>query len=175
MMVLRPTTLDLPDDIAAGVGRLMAHWSYQTFLLAKVTYTILGVSPKQARVAVRDPRPEDYVTMIEELMGLAGLTTSVSMKALKSGLKELKSLRDTIAHGLWLRNTETDALHIQMIAGSWQPDSKARKSVSRRVSPEGRPVTVAGLETMRQGTVVTINQTTKLLEEIEEQIAAMRK
>ena len=108
--------------------------------------------------------------MIEELMTLGGFTTTANLNDLRENLRELKTLRDAIAHGVWMQGEKN--ILIQFVGGNWQPPGSAKKS-SRRLIPEGRPVTGESLVSIRRGVHKTILETQKLLREINEQALAL--
>ena len=129
---------------------------------------------KQGRVAVRDPRPDEFIPMIEELLGLVEFKTSVDLAGLREDLRQLKSLRDAIAHGVWMEGERN--IIIQFVSGNWAPPVSGKKPTrtSRRVIPEGRPVTRESLESIRSAMRQTIKATQTLLGEVEQQAFALR-
>lgn len=168
----RRVILNPPDDVCGMVGRIMAHWSFQVWLLQQCTYTLLGVGDKQGRLAVRDPRPDEHVKMIQDLMKLAGFETKLKLSELMEDLRTLKGLRDNIAHGVWTQNMETGRLTLSIDSGIWVPHKKSEK-VSRRVVPEARGIDAEGLESVRDGIEGTILITQKLLVSLEKQVLAL--
>lgn len=167
----RRPVLNPPDDISVLVGRVVAHWSFLEWLLRQCTYTLLGVSDRFGRIAVRDPRPEEHVRMIQELMELAGFSTSIKLSDLMEDLRALKNLRDSIVHGVWTENVDTGRLTISIDSGTWSPPKLTGK-VSRRVVPEARGIDAEGLETVCSGIHDCILRVQRLLVDLEAQVLA---
>lgn len=167
----RRVILNPPDELAMLVGRICAHWSFQEWLLRQCTYTLLGVQDRQGRIAVRDPRADEQVKMIRELMELAGFELALNLTDLMEDLRALKTLRDNIAHGVWTQNLETDRLTLNIESGNWAPP-QVRGKVSRRVLPEAAGIDAEGLESVRAGIASTILVTQRLLTGLEKLILA---
>lgn len=167
----RRVILDPPDELATLVGRICAHWSFQEWLLRQCTYTLLGVQDKQGRIAVREPRADEHVKMIQELMELAGFELALNLTDLMEDLRALKTIRDNITHGVWTQNLETGRLTLNIESGTWAPP-KWRGKVSRRIVPEARGIDAEGLESVRDGIASTILVTQRLLIGLERLILA---
>jgi len=78
---------------------------------------------------------------------------------LKTILSECKTYRDSVAHGVWLREPGTNVIHLRRIHGSWTPPGTIGKT-KRRIILEGeefdtekgrlwRAAVVAALEVVR--------------------------
>jgi hypothetical protein len=145
---LLPVVNDIPDNYAATVGRIIATWSEVEWMIRSSSYPLLGLTSKEGRVAVRDPRLEDHITMIEQLLSLRGLKIESNLPAIQKFLRQLANYRDLLAHGVWMRD-ENNNLYIQHVSGNWQPD-KSGPSISRKISPEGVQVELKTLEMLLQ-------------------------
>lgn len=172
LLHLRDVVLDPSPELTALVGRIVVHWSFQVWLLQQCTYTMLGLNNAQGRIAVRDPRPHEHIEMLEQLAPLAGFTLHLDLETLKKDLRDLKSLRDSIAHGVWTRNRQTGRLTLQLDSGAWTPPGHREKR-SRRHTPEARGVDAEGLESVLAGIQRTISTTDALLRSLEAQSEAL--
>lgn len=168
-------TVDLPDKYAALLGAVIVHWSYQEQLLADLTNALLNIGPKHGRIAVRSPRADEYVSMIQQLMLLEKVTCDpVDLDQLGKDLKELQTIRDCLAHGVWFLEPNTGLPAVQRISGNWKPDPKGPK-VARRITPEGIVIDEKGFSVIIKALKATIGRTHKAHEEIAAKLEASRK
>ena len=117
------------------------------------------------------PPNSDGVNVPTGCVCSAGFTGNVDFHALAEDLRSLKTLRDTIAHGVWTQNIKTGAITLTFESGNWTPSAKSGK-VSRRIVPEARIATPEGLESVRDGIDATIRATERLLRSLEHQVAS---
>lgn len=148
-MATLPIAKGLPTNYAASIGRIISRFSYAEWLISFIAYRLLEIGPKQGRVAVRTPRVEDGITMIEQLISLNMIRVSTDVKALKTLLKNIENERDMLAHGVWMRHPGFRTWHIQVTKGNWKPDPLS-PPVSRRIKPEGREIKIAYLKDLRK-------------------------
>jgi hypothetical protein len=107
------------------------------WLLNKTIYDVLNVSSAEGRLAVRDPTPDQRVDLIEDLMRLKGIKNTVErIGDLKSFLKDAKTKRDAVAHGVWLRADGDPTLYLRLVNGTWTPPGTIGKT-KRRMMLEG--------------------------------------
>jgi hypothetical protein len=148
-MATLPIAKGLPTNYAASIGRIISRFSYAEWLVLYIVCKLLQIGPKHGRVAVRTPRVEDGITMIEQLMSLDKITVSLNTNTLKTSLKYIENERDMLAHGVWMRHPGFRTWHIQVTKGNWKPDPLSPK-VSRRIKPEGREIKMAYLKDLRK-------------------------
>jgi hypothetical protein len=125
----------LPDDYARAVGLVIARWARQEGLLIEVLRTILKIGPKEARHVVGTGQGIDYVPLIRTLIEVQGLTTRVDLSDLRGKIQNLREKRNTLAHGLWMRD-EAGVLCLQDTTGKWTPNPE-QPEVTRKRKPEG--------------------------------------
>src|SRR5207247_9168872 len=65
---MAPLAQTLRQSVAARIGRTITRHTYLDWILAKIVYSLLGISIKQARVAVRLPPPSRYIAMVQDLL-----------------------------------------------------------------------------------------------------------
>lgn len=95
MQRVHPITLDLPDSHFISIGKIVAHWTPVERLLQLMAYDLLDIGPKHGRVAVRSPRAEDGLNMIQQLMALEKIEIqNLDFAALTNVLRGLKNIRD---------------------------------------------------------------------------------
>lgn len=125
-MRIVPEVRRLPSSYASAIGRVLARWSYEEWLLERILYRLLAVDPRRAGKAVRALRPDERVAMIRDLVKARGLTVAGEYSRMKTGLRRAKAERDLLAHGLWLRHPETGRLHIWWMGRRRAAGAKAR-------------------------------------------------
>jgi hypothetical protein len=123
----------LPDDYARAVGLVVARWAYQEWLLIEVLSTILGIGPKEARHVLGTGQGIDYVPLIRDLIWVQKLTTRVDLSDLRRRVQDLREKRNTLAHGLWLRD-EAGVPCLQDTTGKWPPEP-GQPEVTRKIKP----------------------------------------
>ena len=124
-MAVYPARYRLPVSYSTEIGRIITRWAYLEAVLRTTAYLILRVGAKHGRVAVREPRVVDYVTMLQDLMHLESLKTRVDLKTLKKSLEEIEALRHKLAHGIWLKHPSTKLPVLQIVKGSYPPSPGA--------------------------------------------------
>jgi hypothetical protein len=134
---------NLPIAFATEIGRIVAQYSLFEYAIKRTNYLLLGISPKQGRVAVREPRGEDLVGMAQELSSLVIPDFDFPFNDLKIVAKDLNAQRDKLAHGVWMKKGKYKLLMIT--SGSWTPP-KTRGRISRRIKPEGLHYNVSHLK-----------------------------
>ena len=147
-MGVYPVRKKLPVPYNTEIGRIITRWALAEFALRQVAYLLLGLGPKEGRIAVREPRVDDYLTMILDLMLVYKIKSSVKTTKLRNLLRECESIRDKLAHGIWLKHEGSKVPVIQEVKGKYPP-SPGAKSVKARIDPRA---TVVPIETLRQCT-----------------------
>lgn len=132
-----PLVLDLPASLSREIGRVIVAYAAMEMVLSKIIYALLGVGPKEGRLAIREPRALDRFELIRDLANLSGIADYPGTKLLAEGIKEVMIQRDQLAHGVWVRHPETGKLLLRLTKGQWQPVKGQRGNTKRLVKPEG--------------------------------------
>jgi hypothetical protein len=135
-----PVVQRLPTSYVTGIGRVISRWAYLEWLISRMTYEALGVNPKQGRLAVRQARPDEYVTLIQDLLKTRKLSVPIPDPdpTLKARLRKAKAARDYLAHGLWTRHRKSGELGLWLIKGE-QPSSASDPAQPRNLSKRSGP------------------------------------
>jgi hypothetical protein len=166
----KPIVVEIPDDYAKGIGRVLVQWSYVEWKLRQVSYRLLGLDPKRGRVAVRDPRGEEFMTMFEQLARLAKIELDKKrLRDLGNDLRLAKTERDLVAHSIWLRE-EPEKYLVLRIGGNWDPNEHGTR-ISKRELPEGVEVTLEGLDKIREFIAVIAEDVDLLDREIAQKLS----
>lgn len=165
-MATHPVRYRLPVSYCTEIGRIITRWAYLEALLTSIAYVILDISQKHGRIAVREPRAVDSLTMIQDLMYLESLKTTVDLKALRTTLGEAEAFRDRLAHGVWVKHSNSKLPVLQIVKGSYPPNPGAR-SIKARIEPRGLEVDLQHLrkaERVISSAVTTLHQLRRELE-----------
>jgi hypothetical protein len=136
-----PARYRLPQKHCTEIGRIISRFAVLESRLAKCAYVLLSVSPKAGRVAVRVGRVESALTVIEDLLHIAGLTVQSDIKKWKTPFKKLEVARDLMAHGVWVRNDADSIPVVQFASGSYS-EEPGGPSIRARINPQGVKVPV---------------------------------
>jgi hypothetical protein len=173
-MPIKPTKIvaqaeyDIPANLSREVGRINIRWAFFEHAIRRVIWTALGVDPKIGRTAIRDPRIDDLIGMIEDIGYLRKFKVDrIKLKNLVARANEVKSWRDLAAHGLWI--PDANGWFLQLIRGNYPKNSQAEHP-KRRINPEGVRVDIDGLRTVTRGIEMLINDALELRKLIAEQL-----
>lgn len=136
---------DLPKEMSAGIGRIVTRWSYAEFNLQNLIYELTGVSDAVGRIALREPRLTDRLTMVLDLLEADDVELSGELlneyKAIFRQAGELSSFRDLCVHGTWSRPKELKSWCVTNTRGKWEQDAhKHGLTGKKRIKPEGRMI-----------------------------------
>jgi hypothetical protein len=166
-----PVIIDLPPEIAAGVGQIMAATSYNDYLMQQIINTLLGIDIKQGRIAAGQPRGKDAITRMENLIHLKGLDIDVA--PLRQNLTTIEQERDMVGHGVWGKHELTGNIYVQRTSGKWQPPEKT-ETVSRRIEPQGVLITVDYLKNIISKVKAQITLTDEYRQKIKAAVLALQ-
>jgi len=156
----RPMGLTLAEGIpmkyAATVGRIIINWAQVEYRLRLVAKRLLGISQKQARIALAEFRAKEMLTRIEELAALRNFVFRVNVAAMKERFSRGEASRNLVAHSAWLR--DGDSFQIQYTKGRMPGSGR-----DRRLYPEGIPVTRDFLSRTLREIKVCVNDTKSLV------------
>ena len=144
-LIRRAPTSELPADILEGIGAICIEWT-----LLERELSLLGPMPpragtKQGNVAARSPSAAAHLAMIRQFMSTENLTVrEIDLDLLARSLGSLESLRDQIAHGVFLRGPDNE-IFLQSSSGNWKQDPR-RPRVARRIKPKGIPIEAENLK-----------------------------
>lgn len=150
--------LEIPDSLAALIGKIIINWTVFETNLFDYTYQLIGITTKQGRLSVKEPAVQDHVSLIEELCELRGVPFPDALATRRAELQELQSWRNWLAHGLIMRHPTSNLAHIRILRGQWRP---AGDKTSRKIHPEAR--------------LLTVTQLGQILTDIQSAIAMMHK
>ena len=137
-----PVLIELPPAYLKGIGEVAHQYAYIEHVMQLITFDLLGVSPVQGRIAVRNPRPKESYQMICELANTLGITIAQEFDTLGQGLERCQTERDKIVHGIWVKG-ENETIILRVISGNWQPVKNMRGKEKRLIKPEGELLPVS--------------------------------
>ena len=173
-----PVIRELPPDHSKQIGRIINHSAYLDWRLRNVAQAILGVPDKHARIALREPRASTYAVMLMDLMLIEDIKPTADMGALKKVLEQIEDIRDSVAHGLWLKVPESTEPVMQYLRGNWTDGGRKPTtdllSNKRKIEPEGVVTTAAQLSQWVDIIDRTADDVAKLEGEVREILAKQR-
>ena len=164
------TAQGLPSNIAASIGRTIARHAFLDYILLNMISTLLHVSIKQTRVAIRLPPASRCAAVIKDLIHFLKLRTSYNFKQFGRKLTEADDARNVLAHAIFIKDPETKKYRIQITRGSWEFPQDV-ETVSRALYPESPFLDRQFLATKRAVVEVAIREALLLQRHIE---AALR-
>lgn len=144
--VVAPIAQELPAGIAASIGKMIARHSHLEWMLANILYALLSIPINQGRVAVKIPPPRLYITTVGDLLASLRLHLDFNLAALERKLLAADQARNVLCHSVFVRDTRSGKLHIQLVSGSWDEgdDVEAARKDLRADSVEVTRAFLAG-------------------------------
>ncbi len=152
-----PVRRRLPAKYSTEIGRIITRFAFLKSQLRVITYKLLLVSEKQGRLAIRENRVTDDLTMIQDLAVLANVNLKVDWKKLKEYCKEVESYRNRLAHGIWLKRSGTNIPILQDFSTAYTqggPDTPKKP----RLTPLSVPVQLDQLRNIANSIETLSNQ-----------------
>lgn len=147
-MAVHPIRETLPPRHLEALGGVIMAWAQLERNLRFLIYEILGVGPKEGRLAVREPRLSDVVALVRDLLEVKELTPPPELGALSDAIRTVEPWRNALAHGIWLSVSEIQEPVLQITAGNVLPKINGQRK--EKIDPRGEPVTVAMLQTIEE-------------------------
>ena len=139
MAEVHPVVAVVGDEYALPVGKIITLWAYEEWLLKDCAYKAIGIGPKYGRLAVREPRGKEYPNFIRSLLLARNIVLTYDYNALTNLIEDGEEIRNMFAHSIWVKNPSESRLTLQITTGNWQ--GKPAPKVSKKILPEGRPIT----------------------------------
>lgn len=155
LMDTYPIRKKLPVAHSTEIGRIITRFAYTEYLLRALTYNLLRVGPKQGRLAVKDLRPAEQITLIEDLSKLVGLKLNADWKELKRILREYHAVRNKLAHGIWVHHSETNVPVLQDLSGAYVDTGGVH--TKPRINPISVPMPIQDLKRLTRNIGITNN------------------
>ena len=172
-MAVYPVRYRLPTKYSTDIGRIITRWAFLEWRLRDTAYTLLDISQPAGRLFVIEPRANEYLTRILDLMNLNKMKTGVDTVRLKKNLKELLEHRNNFAHGIWLKHTETNLPTLQIVKGEFPP-LPGHKKVKAKIEPVSMAVPHQVLKNILKGIEWSTAQINRLRREIKEQLPPLQ-
>jgi hypothetical protein len=163
-MAIYPVRYRLPTAYATEIGRIITRYAFLEHHLRAIAYGLLSVSVKQGRIAVRDPRAADYITMFEDLIALEGLA-GLDIATLKKRLIKLEGNRDLLAHGMWVKHGATRTPVVQGVRGRYN-DPVTGERMNAKADPRAWEISIAELKALTRLIDKTIRELTVFAREV---------
>lgn len=166
--ILAPAEYKLPDEFHLEIGRTTVAWAYFENGVRRVIWRLMGVDERLGRTAVRDPRIDDRLEMIADLVFLKQIKIDEKrLQLLKTRANEVLSNRDLLAHGVWVPHQ--GKWFVQKVSGNYPKDAISEHK-KRRIAPEGMNVDLEGLQTISGAVDILIETLKEVADEIVAQL-----
>jgi hypothetical protein len=128
-------SFDLPGSITKEIGHIMVRWAFLEHKIQQIIWNLVQVTIPMGRLAIREPRAEDRITLIQQISDLRGISISDDhITKIKSEIKQVSPDRDLLAHGFWFRTA--NGWSVALTRGKWsdsEPHSKYKSVVPEAV------------------------------------------
>lgn len=131
---VHPVTYSLPTDTLADIGKVVALWAYEEWLLTGIASSLMGIGRKESRRTLNG-RAEDALEAIRYAMTLLKLQEPELLIRISAQVPYLADLRNSVGHGIWVTDQNTGKLSLQRISGTWE-DADGRPIGAKRDTPE---------------------------------------
>ncbi len=162
-----PVLRRLPVIYCTEIGRIIHKFAFCEMMLRTITYNLMQVGKKIGRVAVRQPRVVDHITMIQDLEHLKSIDLKIDWKKLKEALKECESYRDRLSHGVWLDHPDSTTPVLQDFSYAYVSGPRGPRKA--RINPLAIAVQVKQLRNIS----ANLDDLGNILLTIEERAAAL--
>jgi hypothetical protein len=124
----------LPPSLYRDIGRITFKFSALEYQLNQLVYALAGVDREIGRLAIRSPRAEELIELINDLVDARGMNVGRIDSQLKTEVGDAQANRDLLAHGVWVKSAETGELRIVTMRGKF-PVPGAVRGRSRSHNP----------------------------------------
>lgn len=126
----------LEPELYGAIGLVVSKHAYLETMLQHIIYDLVGVDDVVGRIAIREPRTSERLTLIEELSAYKEITLEQNIVSLlRKDLPKVAALRDNLAHGIFFQHPDTGETLIRELGGRWQPPGVNKGSVKKRIHP----------------------------------------
>ena len=169
------TTVDLPDDQLAEIGRVSVLWSHLEWQFEDCIRLLSGASKSRARIMTQGMPLRSRIMTVRALLQERGLVNTLSAQfepiAKEITDKHVESQRNTVVHSLWHQDKNTEQWHAVATAGSWYSGERLRR-IRRSVLPESTPMGKNQLVTLSNQIVSLMRQMKKFRDMIKPGLAS---
>ena len=165
----------LPATLCREIGRIISRWAFLENYVQRTVWIVMGISREEGRLAVREPRLEEQVELIADLMRVYELKVDDKLiSALSDGIRKQVRIRDAIAHGAWSFSEDYGDWQVTNTKGTWDKQDRPKIERKKKINPEGILLGVTALRRRVAAIDEIITNATILHDSIVEQIAALR-
>ncbi|HEX4302095.1 MAG TPA: hypothetical protein VHZ78_04845 [Rhizomicrobium sp.] len=139
----------LPVGLLTEIGRVVVAYSRLEHEMTAVIAMTLQLQKPEARLVLDEPPIHDRLNTIQDLFALKGLLPDFPFEDAWNELKAINTLRNMIAHGIWLRHPETKKVWLRLTGGHWKRTEAFQPKVRRIIRPESAPMDSAECKAIR--------------------------
>ena len=129
----------LPPDLGAAVGNIIVAYATLEHRLTALTTVLLQLNNAEARVALRMPRAVERLDMALDLLAVKKIDPGFDETALRNKVEEATSVRDLVAHGIWVKHPTEPTIFVQRSRGTWPREMMSGERIKRSLFPQALP------------------------------------
>jgi hypothetical protein len=165
--------IELPASLDREIGRVIVAWACFEWHITQAAHLLVGVGPQTGRLAIREPRVTDRISMVKDLVEHLKVPVNFDFKDFASAAGELSTRRDWLAHGIWVRHKPTNKLLLRITQGTWErPVPEGKVKASRRIYPQGQAIGAEHLKILRSAIEQMIARSDDLVGQVKAAIEA---
>ncbi|XKM42719.1 hypothetical protein A4U53_021200 [Rhizobium ruizarguesonis] len=119
---------DLPDELAALIGRVVVAFAKLEHKLTALTALLLQLN--------KMPRAAERLDMALDLLAIKDISVETDTAQLRKLVQEVNEERDLIAHSIWLQHPATGELYMRRTRGKWPGHLATEGPVKRVIFPQ---------------------------------------
>ena len=127
---------DLPDELAALVGRVVVTFAKLEHKLTALSGLLLQLNKAEARIVLKTPRAAERLDMAPDLFAVKDISIETDSVWLRKLVQEVNQERDLIAHSIWLKHPVMGELFLRRTRGRWPRHLATEGPVKRVIFPQ---------------------------------------
>lgn len=136
----RKAKYELPATYHREIGRIIVRWAYYEHYMQRLLWAVAFAADAKGaalgRLAVREGKPEEQLSLLSSLSELRRITFDDAVfKRLKPRAPQVAEKRNLIAHGLWT-DPEGGGWAVQQTRGAWESSTDGPRG-KKKITPEG--------------------------------------
>lgn len=129
-------THDLPKPLKMKIGEIILLYSRLEHDLTGLSHILLQLNKAESRIALKTPRAVDRLEIALDLLAIKKLTPTTDAVALRTLIERCSTLRDQVAHGIFLKAPETNDIYLRLTRGSWPKQMTPAAKIKRFILPQ---------------------------------------
>lgn len=112
----------LPTRYYTEIGRIITRWAIIEDVLEGLVFHALWISEEQGRLVLRGQRATERLLLLQTLLRFQGIAANIDWGTARNHLDQMETLRDRLAHNIWIRRPDTDVPVMRDLSGAYIKD-----------------------------------------------------